>query len=902
MADHSSSSKPLILVDGSSYLYRAYHALPPLTTSRGEPTGAIYGVANMLRKLINEYQPDLIAVVFDAKGKTFREEIYADYKANRPAMPDELQAQVEPLHELIRAMGLPLLEIPRVEADDVIGTLVQQAVEQGLEVLISTGDKDLAQLVNEHVTVVNTMDNTRLNRDAVIKKFGVPPERIVDLLALVGDKIDNIPGVPGVGPKTAVKWLTEYGSLDGVMTNAQNIKGKVGERLRAALDQLPLAYRLATIRFDVELTLAPQELLVQPADNDKLLNLYRHLDFKSWLSSMERETGNDTEESTRLTSNYQVILELPDLDRWLITLKEAEIFAFDTETTSLDYMQAKVVGMSFAVKPGEAAYLPFGHDYEGAPTQLEASLVFDRVKPLLEDSSILKLGHNLKYDMNVLANHGIVLKGIAQDTMLESYILDATANRHDLDTLCEKYLNHSNIHFEDVAGKGSKQLTFNRVTLDKATCYAAEDADMALRLHHHFWPKLKQLQTQRNLYESIEIPLIEVLSHVERNGVLIDAKQLQRQSRELTARMLQVEREAIALAGEPFNLSSPKQIQVILFARHKLPIIRKTPKGQPSTAEDVLQELAQEHPLAQLILDYRSLSKLKSTYTDKLPVQINPVTGRLHTSYQQAVAATGRLSSTEPNLQNIPIRTPEGRRIRQAFIASAGYKIMAADYSQIELRIMAHLSGDPGLCEAFSLGLDIHRTTASDVFGVAVDRVSTDQRRAAKAINFGLIYGMSAFGLARQLSIERTSAQDYVDLYFERYPGVKAYMDRIRQQAHDQGYIDTLFGRRLYLPEINSRNAQRRQYAERTAINAPMQGTAADIIKRAMIDVDGWLTSSGVDAKMIMQVHDELVLEVHEEAVDRVIDEVKKRMIRAARLDVPLVVDAAVGKNWDEAH
>jgi DNA polymerase-1 len=902
MADNSSSSKPFILVDGSSYLYRAYHALPPLTTPRGEPTGAIYGVTSMLRKLINEYQPDLIAVVFDAKGKTFREEIYADYKANRPPMPDELQAQVEPLHELIRAMGIPLLEIPRVEADDVIGTLVRQAVEQGLDVLISTGDKDLAQLVNEHVTVVNTMDNTRLNREAVIKKFGVPPERIIDLLALVGDKIDNIPGVPGVGPKTAVKWLTEYGSLDGVMTNAQNIKGKVGERLRAALDQLPVAYRLATIRFDVELTLLPQELLVQPADNDKLRNLYRHLDFKSWLSSMERENGNDTEESTRLTSNYQVILELPDLDRWLIRLKEAEIFAFDTETTSLDYMQARVVGMSFAVKPAEAAYLPFGHDYEGAPTQLEASLVFDRIKPLLEDSNILKLGHNLKYDMNVLANHGIVLKGIAQDTMLESYILDATANRHDLDTLCENYLNHSNIHFEDVAGKGSKQITFNRVTLDKATCYAAEDADMALRLHHHFWPKLKQLQTQRKLYESIEIPLIEVLSHVERNGVLIDAKQLQRQSRELSARMLQVEREAITLAGEPFNLSSPKQIQVILFERHKLPIIRKTPKGQPSTAEDVLQELAQDHPLAQLILDYRSLTKLKSTYTDKLPVQINPVTGRLHTSYQQAVATTGRLSSTEPNLQNIPIRTPEGRRIRQAFIASAGYKIMAADYSQIELRIMAHLSGDPGLCEAFRLGLDIHRTTASEVFGVAVDRVSTDQRRAAKAINFGLIYGMSAFGLARQLGIERASAQDYVDLYFERYPGVKAYMDRVRQQGHDQGYVDTLFGRRLYLPEINSRNVQRRQYAERTAINAPMQGTAADIIKHAMIDVDGWLSSSGVDAKMIMQVHDELVLEVHEGAVDRVIDEVKKRMIRAAKLDVPLVVEAAVGNNWDEAH
>ena len=902
MADNSSSSKLLILVDGSSYLYRAYHALPSLMNSRGEPTGAIYGVANMLRKLVNEYQPALVAVVFDAKGKTFREEIYADYKANRPPMPDELQVQVTPLHDLIRAMGLPLLEIPGVEADDVIGTLVHLAVKRGLEVLISTGDKDLAQLVNEHVTLVNTMDNTRLNRDAVIKKFGVPPEHIVDLLALVGDKIDNIPGVPGVGPKTATKWLAEYGSLDGVIANAQNIRGKVGERLRAALDQLPVAYRLATIRFDVELALSPLELTLQPADNGKLLTIYRHLGFKSWLSSVERETGKDTEEPARLPSDYQVILELPDLDRWLASLTQAEVFAFDTETTSLDYMQARVVGMSFSVEPGKAAYLPFGHDYEGAPTQLEAPLVFDRVKPLLEDSNILKLGHNLKYDMNVLANDGIALKGIAHDTMLESYILDATANRHDLDTLCENYLNHSNIHFEDVAGKGSKQITFNLVTLDKATPYAAEDADMALRLHHQFWPKLESLTTQRKLYESIEIPLIEVLSHVERNGVLIDAKQLQRQSKELSARMLQVEQEAIALAGEQFNLSSPKQIQVILFERHKLPIVRKTPKGQPSTAEDVLQELAQNHPLAQLILDYRSLSKLKSTYTDKLPKQIDPVTGRLHTSYQQAVAATGRLSSTEPNLQNIPIRTPEGRRIRQAFIASAGYKILAADYSQIELRIMAHLSADPGLCEAFGQGLDIHRTTASEVFGVGVDQVSSEQRRAAKAINFGLIYGMSAFGLARQLGIDRPSAQDYVDLYFVRYPGVKAYMDRIRQQAHYQGYVDTLFGRRLYLPEINSRNAQRRQYAERTAINAPMQGTAADIIKRAMIDVDGWLSLSGIDAKMIMQVHDELVFEVHQEAVGRVMDEVKRRMMQAATLDVPLIVEAAAGKNWDEAH
>ncbi|MCP4406909.1 MAG: DNA polymerase I [Gammaproteobacteria bacterium] len=900
MSDSKSSAKPFIIVDGSSYLYRAYHAMPALSNSHGESTGAIYGVVNMLGKLVKEYEPKYFAVVFDAKGKTFRNELYPDYKANRPPMPADLRSQVKPLKDLIHALGFPLLEVQGVEADDVIGTLVSQAVKLGWSVLISTGDKDMAQLVNDQVSLVNTMDNTRLDRSGVVNKFKVLPERIVDYLALVGDKVDNIPGVPGVGPKTAVKWLAEHGSMQEIIDQADKVRGKIGEKLRATVDQLPLSHQLATIKCDVELELTPSDLRRGSADPVALREIYGNLEFRTWLAALGGEqTNNDPKKSQ---GDYRIILSLADLEAWLSLLEQAPVFAFDTETTSLNYMSARVVGVSFAVKEGEAAYLPIGHDYPGVPEQLDETEVFGRLKRLLEDPAIKKLGHNLKYDRNVLANHGIALTGIAYDTMLESYVINSTANRHDLDTLCQKHLQHSNIHFEDVAGKGSKQITFDKVDLDKATAYAAEDADMTLRLHQHFWPQLRSLENQCRLYESIEIPLIEVLSRVERNGVLVDAQRLQGQSRELAAVMDRLVSEATELAGESFNLSSPKQIQKILFERQGLPIIRKTPKGQPSTAEDVLQELAHDYPLPRLILEHRSLSKLKSTYTDKLPKQINPRTGRVHTSYQQAVASTGRLSSTDPNLQNIPIRSMEGRRIRQAFIASPGHKILAADYSQIELRIMAHLSGDEGLCQAFSRGLDIHCATASEVFAVSVEDVDAAQRRAAKAINFGLIYGMSAFGLARQLGITRPAAQEYVNSYFSRYPGVKKYMDQTREKAREIGYVQTLFGRRLYLPEINSRNAQRRQYAERTAINAPMQGSAADIIKRAMIDVDAWIRACVPDALMIMQVHDELVFEVAEQDVERVLSAVKERMVSAAELTVPLEVDAAIGLNWDEAH
>ncbi len=889
---------PLILVDGSSYLYRAFHALPDLKNSQGEPTGAIYGVVNMLRKLLEDHQPTLFAVVFDASGKTFRHELYPQYKANRPPMPESLRHQVQPLHKMIRAMGLPLLEVSGVEADDVIGTLACNAKKQHLTVLISTGDKDMTQLVDEAVTLVNTMNNTRLDRVAVEKKFNVPPERIIDYLALMGDKVDNIPGVPGVGPKTAAKWLTEYGSLHEIMAHADQIKGKIGDRLRASIEQLPLSQKLATIKCNVELKFSPLDLTIQPADKTTLCALYQRLEFKSWLRTLQ-ENGN---QGTQNQTDYQVILNYAELDGWIARLKSSSVFSFDTETTSLNYMAARVVGMSFAVKSGEATYLPLGHDYPGVPVQLDAEGVWARIKPLLEDTRVKKLGHNLKYDKNVLANHGVNLSGIAHDTMLESYVINSTANRHDLDTLCEKYLHHTNIHYEDVAGKGSAQVTFDKVTLDKAVPYAAEDADMALRLHHHFWPTLKVSPEQNKLYQSIEIALINVLSRIERNGVLVDSERLMAQSQELAASMSQIEHQARDLVNEDFNLSSPLQIQSILFEKQGLPVIRKTPKGKPSTAEDVLQELALDYPLPRLILEYRSLSKLKTTYTDKLPKQVHPATGRVHTSYHQAVASTGRLSSADPNLQNIPIRSAEGRRIRQAFIAPPGHKILAADYSQIELRIMAHLSADEGLCKAFSQGLDIHRATASEVFGVPVQMVSSDQRRAAKAINFGLIYGMSAFGLARQLGIDRISAQDYVELYFTRYPGVRNYMDLTREKARKQGYVETLFNRRLYLPEINSSNVQRRQYAERTAINAPMQGTAADIIKRAMIDIDSWLERSKLPARMIMQVHDELVFEVAEEEVDQVTSEIIERMINAAHLAVPLEVGAAIGLNWDEAH
>jgi DNA polymerase-1 len=903
-----SQIKPIILVDGSSYLYRAFHALPPLTNAHGEPTGAIYGVVNMLKRLLAEHSPKHMAVVFDAKGKTFRSQLYEHYKATRPPMPDELSVQVEPLHEIIRALGLPLLCIPGVEADDVIGTLAREAQSLSMPVLISTSDKDMAQIVNEKTSLVNTMDNACLDVEGVKRRFGVPPERMVDYLALVGDKIDNIPGVPGVGPKTAIKWLDQYSSMHGVVEHAGEIKGKIGEKLRAALDDLPLSYQLATIKCDVPLKLALRELVVRTANLARLSALYRRYEFKSWLAALEEcenhavHAASGHEAHTPNGIDYQVILTEALLNEWLARLQAAELTAFDTETNSLSYAQARVVGMSFAVKADQAAYLPLGHDYPGAPQQLDFDTVLARIKPWLEDPARLKVGHHLKFDRNVLTNHGVMLAGITHDTMVESYVLDSTASRHDLDTLSERYLNHTTIRFEDIAGKGAKQLAFNRVELDTAAPYAAEDAAMTLRLHHHFWPKLKVQENLRALYERIEVPLIPVLSRMECGGVLVDAQLLSAQSSELAARMAEVEREAFEVAGQPFNIGSPKQIQEILYDKLKLPVQRKTPTGQPSTAEDVLAELALDYPLPRLILDYRSLSKLKSTYTDKLPQQINGRTGRVHTSYHQAVTSTGRLSSSEPNLQNIPIRTEVGRRIRQAFVAPPGYKILAADYSQIELRIMAHLSSDPGLLAAFDEEQDIHRATAAEVFGVAPGQVTPEQRRAAKAINFGLIYGMSAFGLARQLGIDRMAAQTYVNRYFKRYPGVKRYMDQTRDQARDRGYVETVFGRRLYLPEIKSHVAVRRQYAERTAINAPMQGTAADIIKRAMLAVDSWLQSSGAPARMVMQVHDELVFEVAVDAADAITAQTIKRMAAAAELAVALKVEAAVGDNWDEAH
>jgi DNA polymerase-1 len=899
-------SNPLILVDGSSYLYRAFHALPELANSQGKQTGAVYGVINMLRKLIKDYQPDLMAVVFDARGKTFRDDLYAEYKANRPPMPPELSEQVEPLLEIIKSMGLPLLQVSGVEADDVIGTLAVQASAAGIDTVISTGDKDMAQLVNEHVTLINTMSNTRSDREAVIEKFGVPPERIIDYLALMGDSADNIPGVPKVGPKTAAKWLNEYGSLDDVIAQADAIKGKVGDNLRDSLEQLPLSYQLATIKCDVGLEETPGSLKISHEDPEKLRRLFTRMDFKTWLRQLDggdtHQAENSVDKPAAITGEYEVVLDKTTFDKWLKKLNDATLFAFDTETTSLNYMQAEIVGVSFSVEPGKAAYVPLAHDYPGAPDQLDREEILKQLKPLLEDKNKAKLGHHLKYDRNVLANHGITLEGIAYDTMLESYVLDSTASRHDLDSLAKKYLDHVNIKFEEVAGKGVKQLTFNQVDLELATPYAAEDADICLQLHALFWPRLTKQKTVVPVFNDIEVPLITVLSDMEQTGVKVDAEMLSRQSHELAKRMLELEQEAYELAGEAFNLASPKQIQGILYEKQGLPVLAKTPKGAPSTAEAVMQELALNYPLPKKILDYRSLNKLKSTYTDRLPEQVCPRTGRVHTSYHQAVAATGRLSSSDPNLQNIPIRTEEGRRIRQAFIPEPGYRMLAADYSQIELRIMAHLSGDEGLLAAFSAGEDIHRATAGEVFGVAPDKVTTDQRRSAKAINFGLIYGMSAFGLAKQLGIQRGEAQSYVDLYFERYPGVKAYMEKTREQAREQGFVETLFGRRLYLPEINARNGQRRQAAERTAINAPMQGTAADIIKRAMLAVDHWMYSEKPDVRMIMQVHDELVFEVVESQLNSATTKICSLMEQAAELAVPLIVEAGEGNNWDEAH
>lgn len=899
------TNKPLVLVDGSSYLFRAYHALPPLLNSHGEPTGAMHGVLNMLDKLRRDYDPDHMAVVFDAKGKTFRNDMYPEYKATRPPMPDDLRIQIEPLLEIIKAQGYHLIIEPNVEADDVIGTM--STLYQG-EVIISTGDKDMAQLVNEHVSLINTMSNTFHDIEGVKEKYGVPPELIRDYLALMGDKVDNIPGVNKVGPKTAVKWLNEYGSLEKVMANADKFKGKIGEYLREALDHLPLSFELVTIKCDLELDCSPETLSFNEPNTDRLIELFDRYGFRTRLARIKEGHSPDGEASTMPAAEsssepeYETILTQTELDEWIKQLKQAELIAFDTETTSLNYIDARIVGVSFAVEVGKAAYLPLAHDYEGATKQLELEAALAQLKPLLEDPALKKVGQNLKYDRSVLLNHDIELKGIEHDTMLESYVLNSTASRHDMDTLCERYLGKKPIAFTDIAGKGKKQLTFNQIELEKAAPYAAEDADMTLRLHQHFWPQLSKLQELAELYRDVEIPLINVLSDIERNGVHVDASLLEIQSGELEQKMKTIEAECYEIAGEEFTLNSPMQLQKILFEKLQIPVIRKTPKGQPSTAEDVLQELSQEYPLPRLILDYRSMSKLKSTYTDKLPNQINSSTQRIHTSYHQAVTATGRLSSSDPNLQNIPIRNEEGRRIRQAFVPEAGNIMLAADYSQIELRIMAHLSADKGLLHAFSHGLDIHSATASEVFSTPLDEVTTEQRRNAKAINFGLIYGMSAFGLAKQLNISRTEAKDYVDLYFARYPGVHDYMERTREQAHDQGYVETLFGRRLYLPDINARNPQRRQYAERTAINAPMQGTAADIIKKAMIKVDDYLRKSQVNGQIIMQVHDELVFEIKQDILEDFSQNIKQHMESAATLDVPLIVDIGYGKNWDEAH
>jgi len=903
---NDTTAAPFVLVDASSYLYRAFHALPPLTTSRGEPTGAIYGVINMLRSLLTEYQPRYLAVVFDARGKTFRDDLFAEYKANRPPMPDELAAQVEPLHALVQALGLPLLQVPGVEADDVIGTLARQAAAEGIETLISTGDKDMAQLVGPHVTLVNTMSRSVLDREGVIEKFGVPPERIVELLALMGDSSDNIPGIPKVGPKTAAKWLNDFGSLDILLARAEEIKGKVGESLRANLDTLALSRQLATIHCNVELDVGPRDLRPGEADTGQLRNWYTRLEFSRWLSELDARRPNETVHSDvapPVLEDYAMIVTQAQLDAWLSRLQAAELFAFDTETTSLNYMAARIVGVSFAVKAGEAAYVPLAHDYPGAPEQLDRDAVLSQLRPLLEDPHRYKVGHHIKYDRNVLANHGITLEGIRFDTMLESYVLDSTATRHDMDSVAMKYLGHTNITYEDVAGKGANQLDFNQVPLEQAAPYAAEDADVTLRLHQAMWPILAQSPALEKIYREIELPLVTVLSDMEQAGVAIDTAMLARQSTELAHRIVDIEQEAHREAGQPFNLGSPKQIQEILYDKLHLPVLAKTPKGAPSTAEAVLQDLALDYPLPRLILDYRSLSKLKSTYTDRLPEQIDPRTGRVHTSYHQAVATTGRLSSSDPNLQNIPVRTEEGRRIRQAFIARPGYAVLAADYSQIELRIMAHLSADEGLLRAFTTGADIHRATAAEVFGEAPEAVTSDQRRSAKAINFGLIYGMSAFGLARQLGIARGAAQEYIDLYFRRYPGVLAYMEATRCQAREQGYVETVFGRRLYLPDIKSTNAQRRAAAERTAINAPMQGTAADIIKRAMIRLHGWVRNQhDLDITMIMQVHDELVFEVADSQIEEAGARVRDSMVGAADLKVPLVVDIGAGRNWDEAH
>jgi len=914
---------PLILVDGSSYLYRAFHALPPLTNSKGLPTGAVKGVINMMRRLQKDYPDSTTAVIFDAKGKTFRDDIYSDYKANRPPMPDELRSQIQPIHDVIRAMGMPLISIGGVEADDVIGTYAVQATEKKQPVVISTGDKDIAQLVNEHISLVNTMTDTELDREGVIAKFGIPPELIIDFLALLGDKSDNIPGVPGVGEKTALGLLQGLGGIDSIYQRLDEVETlsfrgakTMAAKLEEHRDLAYLSYQLATIKTDVEVDLAVDELANQAPDNEKLLNLFIDLEFKTWINELSGDATPAQPKSTSQaiqpisqpsvvapsTINYETLLDQQQFSNWLQKLQNSQLMAVDTETTSLNYMVADLVGISLAVEAGEAAYIPFGHDYLGAPQQLPREMVLEAIKPILEDPKIKKVGQNLKYDTSVLAQHGIDLKGIAYDTMLESYVINSVATRHDMDSLAQHYLDVETTSFTEIAGKGASQLTFNQIALEQAGPYAAEDADITFRLHQALWPQVKAELPLKTLFEEIELPLIKVLSRIERTGALVDDTLLFQQSQELAERLAELETQAWELAGQQFNLASPKQLAEILFTKLEIPVLKKTAKGAPSTKEEVLQELALDYPLPKVLLEHRGLAKLKSTYTDKLPVMINPTTRRIHTSYHQAGTATGRLSSSDPNLQNIPIRTAEGRRVRQAFIAPEGHRLIAADYSQIELRIMAHLSGDQNLLKAFEQGQDVHRATAAEVFGVNLAQVTIDQRRSAKAINFGLIYGMSAFGLAKQLNIGRKQAAEYIELYFQRYPGVQDYMNQVRHSAAEKGYVETHFGRRLYLPEINSRNGMRRQAAERTAINAPMQGTAADIIKLAMINVDNWLRNQKLKSRMIMQVHDELVLEVPESEHQQVIIGIKECMENAASLQVKLVVDVGVGDNWDEAH
>lgn len=925
-------NKTLLLVDASSYLYRAYHALPDLRNSKGEMTNAIYGVLSMLRRLRHDFPAEYIACVFDAKGKTFRDDLYPEYKANRAPMPDELRDQIAPLHDAIRAMGWPLLAVEGVEADDVIGTLAKHAEARGVKTVISTGDKDITQLVNPHVMLVNTMSNEKLDEAGVQTKFGVPAHRIIDYLTLIGDAVDNVPGVDKVGPKTAVKWLTEYESLDNIVANADKIKGVVGDNLRKALDWLPKGRELLTIKCDVELPLEFDALLPQAPDKSALENLFERFEFKTWLKELkagadpngkpsanktqfnaplEKNAGRDyaaqdhiatvVDEAPKYPRHYETILTRAQFDAWLTKLNHASLACIDTETTGLDPMQTQIVGMSFCVEPGTAAYLPLMHRYPGAPEQLELKEILAAVKPFLENPQKNKVGQNLKYDMHVFANHGIALKGVAHDTLLQSYVLESH-QRHDMDNLALRHLNSKTILFEDVAGKGAGQIGFDQVGIEQAAEYAAEDADITLQLHQHLYPQIAADKKLDFIYREIEMPSMQVLWRIERNGVLLDLKLLEIQSRELGEKLITLEAKAHEQAGQPFNLNSPKQLQEILFEKMKIPVVKKTPGGQPSTDEDVLQQLAQDHPLPKLLLEYRGLAKLKSTYTDKLPRMVNPHTGRVHTNYGQAIAVTGRLASNDPNLQNIPVRTPEGRRIREAFIAPPGAQIISADYSQIELRIMAHLSGDEGLLKAFAAGEDIHRATAAEIFGVDLTDVSSEQRRYAKVINFGLIYGMSAFGLAANLGIERGAAASYIERYFARYPGVAKYMERTRNQARDQGYVETVFGRRLFLPEIRNSNPQRRQGAERAAINAPMQGTAADLIKLAMIAVDNWISAKQLRSKLIMQVHDELVLEVPDKEVELVKNELPPLMGNVAKLAVPLLVETGVGPNWEKAH